>query len=252
VKKSAKVQIIVPKSDDDDLSEALRRLTREIVKADPEIEGGGFLGGPDGYGCNIETEVFTRRFYWGECDCDDEERSEKWHKAHPHDPRCFRDELHRRFAKYDEESGYNSINAAAFRDGDDFLAGHTAETEATPFGTVVVSTPRQDDDMKKWRAAHSARDKAHTKLTRELYVERKLPISQYQWLCTCGVDEMAKTADLGHRPTCAVMLPNFLYKPTGLEVRWYKWIGRDNEVNGDPGDLTEMIEHCVSSLAPKN
>lgn len=54
----------------------------------------------------------------------------------------------------------------------------------------------------------------------------------------------------GHKPTCSLELPNFHYKPTGFKVRWYKWIGRDNETEGDPGDVRTMLGQCLASVAP--
>jgi hypothetical protein len=41
--------------------------------------------------------------------------------------------------------------------------------------------------------------------------------------------------------------PNFLFKPTGFKVWWYKYIGRDQETQGTmPND---WYEQCVRSLA---
>lgn len=61
-----------------------------------------------------------------------------------------------------------------------------------------------------------------------------------------------KFAHNGHTDTCAVVLPNFLHKPTGVMVRWYKWIGRDNEVeNHDGHDFKRIIADCVRSLATR-
>lgn len=48
----------------------------------------------------------------------------------------------------------------------------------------------------------------------------------------------------GHLPTCSLELPNFLYKPTGFALSWYKYIGRDMEVKVEaplPGDFMERI-----------
>jgi hypothetical protein len=43
--------------------------------------------------------------------------------------------------------------------------------------------------------------------------------------------------------------PNFLHKPSGAEVRWYKWIGRSMEVSD--GDWPKIIAECIASLAVK-
>lgn len=48
----------------------------------------------------------------------------------------------------------------------------------------------------------------------------------------------------GHLPTCSLELPNFLYKPTGFALEWYKYIGRDMKVKVEaplPGDFMERI-----------
>lgn len=43
--------------------------------------------------------------------------------------------------------------------------------------------------------------------------------------------------------------PNFLYKPSGTSIVWYKWIGRDQEQTGElPKD---WFEKCVDSLKSK-
>lgn len=52
----------------------------------------------------------------------------------------------------------------------------------------------------------------------------------------------------GHSPQCALELPNFLHKRTGFEVRWYKWIGRDNEIKNPPTDIAAVIAECIQSL----
>lgn len=59
--------------------------------------------------------------------------------------------------------------------------------------------------------------------------------------CDCGNDD-------DHAETCSVRLPNFHHKPSDFKVRWYKWIGRDNETEGECADLGMMISDCIDSL----
>lgn len=47
----------------------------------------------------------------------------------------------------------------------------------------------------------------------------------------------------------AGLAPNFLYKPTGAKVWWYKYIGRGVEETGELPD--DWYEKCVASL-PKS
>jgi hypothetical protein len=43
---------------------------------------------------------------------------------------------------------------------------------------------------------------------------------------------------------------NFLYKPTGYEIRWYKYILRDAYASAPMkiGKFSEMIDACIASL----
>lgn len=53
----------------------------------------------------------------------------------------------------------------------------------------------------------------------------------------------------GHADACATQLPNFRHKRTGLEVRWYKWIGRDTESKNSGGvNLQTVFSECMESL----
>ena len=68
--------------------------------------------------------------------------------------------------------------------------------------------------------------------------------TQYWGDCTCsamdtGPDEPERDCEA----TCPMALPNFRFKPTGFEVRWYKYIGRGMEIAGEtlPGDFMQQI-----------
>lgn len=52
-----------------------------------------------------------------------------------------------------------------------------------------------------------------------------------------------------HDPKCGVARPNFLHKPSGTRVDWYKYIGRGMEF--DPVDRTAwvaLMQACMSSV----
>lgn len=218
----AAIKIVLPKKHWDSLAQGLWDLTEAIDKSGKAEAAQGFLGGEFGYGALFENEVFSMRpdYADAECDCGASAAGEMWHKDHPHSQSCFRTVLHGRFAEYDEQSGYNAIDAATRAPGN----------------------------------AHDEQQKAHRKLTAELYEEMGLPKSPYQWHCTCGVDEQAKTFFAGpgkHKPTCALELPNFRYKAGGLEARWYKYIGRGMEAVGE-GDWNAAIAHCIASVSPQH
>jgi hypothetical protein len=49
---------------------------------------------------------------------------------------------------------------------------------------------------------------------------------------------------------CNGEMPNFLFKPTGARVKWYKYIGRDQKIHGNfPND---WLEQCLESLWDKD
>lgn len=63
--------------------------------------------------------------------------------------------------------------------------------------------------------------------------------------CDCGSDEN----DEPHKPTCSLERPNFLHKRTGLEIRWYKWIGRDMEAKPETIiDWGAIWTECMESI----
>lgn len=47
-------------------------------------------------------------------------------------------------------------------------------------------------------------------------------------------------------PWCEDDAPNFLFKPTGARVWWYKWIGRDERLEGKlPKNWLEVCKRSV-------
>lgn len=52
-------------------------------------------------------------------------------------------------------------------------------------------------------------------------------------------------------PSCTGDVPNFLYKPTGFSVDWYKYIGRSMEISEelDAKQITVIILDCLTSIA---
>lgn len=70
--------------------------------------------------------------------------------------------------------------------------------------------------------------------------------------CDCGYNDEYKkwrqTHD--HKPDCRLVIPNFRYKPTGLEIRWYKYIGRGMSSNQEINivEFRKIIAHCIRSV----
>ena len=66
--------------------------------------------------------------------------------------------------------------------------------------------------------------------------------------CTCDYEErfVAEVGD--HVETCKVVLPNLRYRPTGFELRWYKYPLRDSYMNQnlDQKAWTELFERILT------
>jgi hypothetical protein len=63
--------------------------------------------------------------------------------------------------------------------------------------------------------------------------------------CTCGVGEDEPCAD-----SCNLVRPNFVHKPTGYEIQWYKYPLRDSYANREITweSFCGVVEDCKQSL----
>jgi hypothetical protein len=215
------IEIIVPARADetDPLEHGLIALTEAIHQLDPDRVAHGFLGGEFGYGADYENDVFVMRpFYWGDCDCGLGEREEWWNDRNHHAETCYQIAL----SKREKEAGLSYIDHGKHE-------------------FVSVDGSMSYDETTK------IQDGIYADLGSEFGVDPRLGAAIH---CTCGYQERWEEyiAVNGHRETCAVILPNFRHKRTGLEVRWYKWIGRDTEVSDGDGDYQAVFAECLSSL----
>jgi FkbM family methyltransferase len=72
-------------------------------------------------------------------------------------------------------------------------------------------------------------------------------IHPYYWgECTCE----DQNENGYHTPDCLLMRPNFVYKPTGYKLEWYKYAMRDAYANMDLSikEFAEMVLHCANSV----
>jgi hypothetical protein len=213
-----KVKIVLPGTKEDEVDTGLRRLTKAI-----EEHGGnavqGFLGGEYGYGDEFENEVFEMHpYYWGDCDCGFDDAMESIKLEHR--PECYQTEL----MKEEEKAGKVMELKYGFR-----------------------TWPEE------WSCSRQQR--VEDKIYKNLCKKHNLPLTGCAVHCTCDYRERLgnEYKRLGfptskHLATCSYELPNFKYKPTGFEVRWYKYIGRSMEYSGKLGDIRKMINHCIESL----
>ena len=228
------VEVIVPGWSKDPLTDGLRWLTGELSRALPDADSSFGLGGENGYGVNFENATFAmRRYYWGDCDCGYDERAEQWFAEHRHSADCYSTE-------------------------------YRALVGENPHRPIIESLIEERNSKRLWSAASEAVQK---RITAECDREHKWVEAKAKALCakhgiewnggrgsavhcTCGHKEewLAWSVDNNHSETCSLVLPNFHHKPSGFKVRWYKWIGRDNEIEGAMPDLNLMLAECRNSV----
>jgi len=72
--------------------------------------------------------------------------------------------------------------------------------------------------------------------------------------CTCGnqkaYEAWRKAND--HTAQCPILRHNFVHKPSGVIVDWYKYLGRGMEITAPADfDWRACIRECIASLPPK-
>lgn len=213
------IQIVVPvgmfgASDADSM---LDKMLREIAVAACDPDGEWFpMGTPERnaakYGVRFENEVFfmSPDYMDIECDCGRDELLTAWHEANPHAEDC-----------------YDTLRAERFN---------------------LWESAHPD-------AEHSQESEACDNIMRGLCDEKNIPWDDGRGCmchCSCGQQQRFNEwfADNPHKERCPVALPNFWFKPTDLRVEWYKYIGRDVEINRrlELAELVTIHEQCIASL----
>lgn len=211
------VVLHLPAKNMDALAVVLERITEMLHKRDPDSVAHGILGGMFGYGGDWSSSVFDMRpFYWGDCDCGYEQKEEAWSRAHKHTEDCY-------------QSAFKREAVAA---------GASLHPE---WGWV------QWPDSWSFDRYH----KIETRIYKALCKKHGLSFEAgYGNHCTCyhGKAWRDWSKDNHHLPTCSLELPNFKHHASGLEVRWYKYIGRDMKAEGN-ADLSVLLADCLADIA---
>lgn len=84
------------------------------------------------------------------------------------------------------------------------------------------------------------------------YENDTFKIFPYYWgECNCGFEQETEWYDSNnHKSHCFLVLPNFIYKPTNFQIKWYKYPLRDAYMNQniDCDEFTIMINDCISGI----
>ncbi|WP_159601619.1 helix-turn-helix domain-containing protein [Agromyces humi] len=73
--------------------------------------------------------------------------------------------------------------------------------------------------------------------------------------CTCSHAPLSAAwyATNDHDPACVIVRPNFRHFKSGVEVRWYKRVGRGMKVTGptlNAAEWLDLVLECVRSITP--
>lgn len=223
------MQMFVPRAEGDALSVSLRLLTQQLIAHGHGESGGGF-GGTFGYGVEFENDVFLMHpFCWCEredclwcggsgCQGEDEPRQ-------PHRDGCYQVHLQAFAREHGELLGVYSGR----------------EHWYVPYGS---RHRKRYDAFKKRLCAELGLDFKHGN---EVHCSCGVNAEWKQRYDACQCDWHSGRGVFRFGP--AASAPHFWHKASGLQVSWYKYIGRDNEVSGADGKLLrDIVEDCLRSI----
>lgn len=195
------------------------------------------------YGVEFENDVFAVfPYYWDGCTCGYEEQEDQWDNENRHDPGCYQVAVAEAMTEWlaqNPEPAATPMNVSF---------------EKAPKGMVVVTAePACSPSADAWREWASRREAARTaiydRLCAEFGLDRKYGCAVH---CTCTYQERWQRfcTEHSHAPSCPIIKPNFLYKPTGYSIQWYKYPLRDSYAS-DAISLVAfraMVDKCIKSL----
>lgn len=84
------------------------------------------------------------------------------------------------------------------------------------------------------------------------FMNNTFVIRPYDWesYCDCGFEHRNFRTSRGHEETCREVLPNFLYKPIGFKIIWYKYPLRDSYMNINLSEIEfrAICRECIGSI----
>jgi len=182
----------------------------------------------DGYGCidskcEYENDTFKLKSYdWdAECTCGLEDLIDDWWEDKLHKSNCYQMELIREKIKH----------------------GWTIDISGS------IERPPQNMKFEKYSKIE---DKIYKKLCKKYNLSR----AGCAVHCTCGLNSSFEewVKNKKHKSDCRLIQPNFLYKPTGFSIMWYKYALRDSYMNQDISldKFRVILRDCVMSYYKDN
>lgn len=176
--------------------------------------------GMDFYPTEFDNSIFTIRGYcWGDCSCGYEDKEYKWSDENKHSESCYQNYVR----KLKLENGWEEEG--------DFLG-----------------TPKFFYKNTDWRKLEDAIYKNACKKFNIPY--NKGYGSAVHCTCNHQSNWIKFCEENNHKEDCIIILPNFLYKPTGFEIRFYKYPFRDSYMNQDLSveEIKNIFKECIKSI----
>lgn len=196
------------------------------------------------YGEEFENDVFSVfPYFWGTCECGYDEKEHQWSKENKHEESCYQTAL--KNAKEDWLAEHPEPLAQMM---------NVSQEEIEPGVMIITSEPAYSPSAGRWREWSKKRgiafDQIYDKLCAEFEVDRDFGCAVH---CTCDFEERwaAFCKENYHDPQCPIVKPNFLHKPSGFNISWYKYCLRDSYMNEDLSvkEFAKIIDDCIESLA---
>lgn len=207
------ILLVFPEVSEDLVSNMMVAITKKIDESGLEIAEQGFLGGMHGYGAHYKNDVFEMRpFYWGDCVCDYDTLRDKWENSNKHDDECYQT-VFRNMHYVDYPNSYD------YKEGHGWVSGERGCTCIEDACAIFKIDPEAPGGF------------VH---------------------CTCMHDihyaNFLKT--IKHSDECEMDKPNFKHYASGVEVEWYKYIGRSMEYDDKISveKWVEVFKECIDSI----
>lgn len=219
----------------------------------------------DKYGTDYEDEVICihHDLQDYDCKCEYETVEKAWLEANPHSDECFVAVTGHLLAKVEAEYPVPEFNPFYQMDDVDaaefvqFWHGGDGPTDEQK-ARKKAKEAEHELSRKRYFAASKKRSAAVRRAVSAEAERRQIELKydpewSWQYQCTCGQAERHEQWQKLHEHVkpCDHWWggqPNFLHKPSGLEVSWYKYIGRDTKVtpNTIPPEIWQQLVALVS------
>ena len=194
------------------------------------------------YGMEFENDVFSVfPYYWGDCTCGYDEKDSQWQEENEHEPHCYQSALKKALDEWLENHPEPEVEMF-----------NTSYEEVETGITFISAVPARSPSADMWRKWHDEKqeieEKIYDKLCAEFSMDREYCCATH---CTCNYKERRKRfyEEHYHDKNCPIVKPNFLYKPTGFAIKWYKYPLRDSYMsqNITLDEFKKIIAKCVES-----